>query len=121
MAFAIDEEFVQVARGLGIPLLILHGDADPRLTVDDGVGWLRSLGRRSDVAFRWYANHNFLFDVRELTGSAIRPQGHVSAAVIEDIAACIGGIGLAVPCSDTRFLRSGCRGGPDTVVSTDAQ
>ena len=111
----------EAARALQMPLLILHGDADSLSTMADRVGWLRSLGRRSDVAFRWYANHSAFFDVRELAGSAIRPQGHVSAAVIEDIAAWIGGIGLALPCSDVQFIHSGCRGGPSTVVPIDTR
>ena len=111
----------EAARGLRMPMLILHGEANLLPTMADRVGWLQSLGGRPDAAFRWYANHRMLFDVSELTGSAIRPQGHVSAAVINDIAAWIGGIGLAVPCMDVGFLRSGCRGGPDTAVPTDAQ
>lgn len=81
-----------VARNLRMPLLILNGDADTRLTQDDRIGWTKALEGRADVVFRSYADHSHgLIDQSAATGSDLRPQGYVGAEVIEDIAAWIDG------------------------------
>lgn len=81
-----------VARNLKMPLLILNGDADTRLTQDDRIGWTEALEGHEDVVFRSYADHSHgLIDQSAATGSDLRPQGYVGAEVIADIAAWIGG------------------------------
>lgn len=81
-----------VARNLRMPLLILNGDADGRLTPDDRTGWTEALEGHEDVVFRSYADHSHgLIDQQTLTGPELRPQGYVGAEVIENIAAWIGG------------------------------
>ena len=81
-----------VARNLRMPLLILNVDADPRLTRADRNGWTEALEGHEDVVFRSYADLSHgLIDQSTATGSDLRPQGHVGAEVIEDIAAWIGG------------------------------
>ena len=82
----------EAARNLKMPLLILNGDADGRLTREDLTGWTKALQGHKDVVFRLYADHSHgLLDQNTLTGSELRPQGHVGAEVIEDIAAWIDG------------------------------
>lgn len=82
----------EVAGNLRVPLLMLNGDADGRLTPDDLAGWAEALQGHADVVFRSYADHSHgLIDQRTLTGPELRLQGYVGAEVIEDIAAWIGG------------------------------
>ena len=82
----------EVAGNLRMPLLMLNGDADGRLTPDDLAGWTEALEGHEDVVFRSYTDHSHgLIDQHTLTGPELRLQGYVGATVIEDIAAWIGG------------------------------
>lgn len=102
----------ETARDLEVPLLILHSNADTRLTQDDAMGWIRGLQGHQDVVFRLYANLSHgLVDLTTVTGPELRPSGYVGADVIEDIAAWIGGARPELACIGTPAWKVGCRGG----------
>ena len=103
-----------VARDVPIPMLVLHGNLDGALTQADTTGWTESLRRRRNVAFRLYREHmHGLFDRRTVSGSDLRPAGHVSAKVVDDIAFWIGGGRPEQACVDIQAWFAGCRGGPE--------
>ena len=102
----------ETARDLDVPLLILHSNADTRLTQDDAMGWIHGLQGHQDVVFRLYADLSHgLVEFTAGTGSELRPHGYVGVEVIEDIAAWIGGARPELPCIGTPGWRAGCRGG----------
>ncbi len=102
----------ETARDLTVPLLILHSNADTRLTQVDAMGWIRGLQGHEDVVFRLYADLSHgLVDFTAGTGPDLRPHGYVGAEVIGDIAAWIGGARPELPCIGTPGWRAGCRGG----------
>ena len=102
----------ETARDLAVPLLVLHSNADTRLTQDDAMGWIRGLQGHQDVVFRLYADLSHgLVDFTAGTGPELRPHGYVGVEVIEDIAAWIGGARPELPCIGTPGWRAGCRGG----------
>lgn len=102
----------ETARDLAVPLLILHSNADTRLTQDDAMGWIRGLQGHQDVVFRLYVDLSHgLVDFTAVTGPKLRPHGYVGAEVIDDIAAWIGGARPELPCIGTPGWRAGCRGG----------
>lgn len=106
------------ARDIYRPFLILHGALDQVLTREAMIGWAHGLRGRRDVVFRLYANHDHgLFDWRDLSGPDIRPTGHVSAEVVDDIARWIAGEGPERQCVDFQAWQAGCRGGPDAAFS----
>jgi len=77
----------EVARRLAKPMLILQGERDYQVTMQDFAGWKSVLS--SGVAFRSYPSLNHLF--MEGQGTKARPEeyekpGHVSQTVVEDIA-----------------------------------
>jgi hypothetical protein len=112
----------QTARELDMPLLILHGLRDERLTMADVGGWGRGWGQalidRENVAFRGYQTHDHvLSDVREdvwLAEDFI--EGHVAANVISDIVAWIAGTFPIRLCQDLESWYAGCHGGPGARV-----
>jgi dienelactone hydrolase len=78
----------QVARGLQQPLLILQGERDYQVTMDDYDTWKRGLAGRSNVEFRVYPKLNHMFMPGEGVSSDeeyLKP-GHVQSQVVEDIA-----------------------------------
>ena len=96
------------------PLLIVHGALDPQVNRESMTGWVQSLRGRDDVVFRLYANHDHgLFDWRDLSGPDLRPTGHVSVEVVDDIASWITGERPERQCVDVQAWHAGCRGGPE--------
>ena len=82
----------EVARGLAQPMLILQGERDYQVTMQDLDGWKKALSARRNVTIKSYPDLNHLF--MEGAGKS-RPEeyqkaGHVSRQVITDIAAWIG-------------------------------
>lgn len=78
----------EAAKLLKQRLLILQGERDYQVTMNDFAAWQKALSGRANVTFKSYPGLNHLFI--EGTGPA-NPQeysqaGHVSAAVITDIA-----------------------------------
>ena len=102
-----------VARDVIVPMLVLHGNLDGVLSQADLAGWTQSLRGRRDVVFHLYLEHmHGLFDRRTVSGPDIRPAGHVSEEVVDDIAFWIGGGRLEQACVDLQSWYVGCRGGP---------
>jgi dienelactone hydrolase len=79
------------AASLTMPLLILQGERDYQVTMEDFARWRAALGARSTVTFKSYPALNHLFvsgTGKSLPGEYALP-GHVDEAVIRDIAAWI--------------------------------
>jgi dienelactone hydrolase len=82
-----------VAKTLKQPLLILQGERDYQVTMEDFDQWKAALADRKDVTLKSYPTLNHLF--MEGTGKA-KPEeygkaGHVALPVITDVAGWIGG------------------------------
>lgn len=77
-----------VAAGLHLPLLILQGERDYQVTMEDFAGWKAALGHRKDVTLKSYPalNHLFMEGTGKSTPAEYSKPGHVSASVVEDIA-----------------------------------
>lgn len=79
------------AKAITQPILILQGQREYQVTMDDFNGWKKELDGKSNVEFKLYPDLNHLF----ITGKdKCRPEeymtrGHVAKEVIDDIAAWI--------------------------------
>ena len=78
----------ELARELKQPILILQGERDYQATMEDFALWKQALSDRKNVEFAVYPKLNHFFIAGEGVSSDaeyLKP-GHVSAAVVEDIA-----------------------------------
>ncbi len=76
------------AKGLKIPMLILQGERDYQVTMEDFDGWKKALAGRKDVTFKSYPDLNHLFATGKGKSRPVeytRP-GNVAPEVVEDIA-----------------------------------
>jgi dienelactone hydrolase len=79
------------AKAITQPILILQGQREYQVTMDDFNGWKKELGDKPNVEFKLYSDLNHLF----ISGKdKCRPEeymtpGHVAADVIDDITAWI--------------------------------
>lgn len=82
---------VAMARSLKQPMLILQGGRDYQSTEADFEGWRKGLALRPNVTFKLYPylNHLFITGTTKSTPSEYNRPGHVSEAVVSDIAAWI--------------------------------
>jgi dienelactone hydrolase len=73
------------------PMLVLQGERDYQVTMEDFGAWKRVLGSRSNVELKSYPalNHLFLAGAGPSTPAEYRVAGHVDASVVADIAAWI--------------------------------
>jgi len=89
------------AAKLGKPMLILQGERDYQVTMEDFAGWKQALAGRSDVRFMSYPalNHLFIAGQGKSGPAEYEEAGHVAEAVVADIAAWISrqGPGSATP------------------------
>jgi alpha-beta hydrolase superfamily lysophospholipase len=73
------------------PMLILHGERDYQVTMEEFARWKEALGSRADVTLKSYPGLNHLFIVG--TGPSLPAEyqtlGHVAEDVVSDIAAWI--------------------------------
>lgn len=78
----------EVARSIRQPMLILQGQRDYQVTMEDFKGWKDSLLCRNDVKFKLYPklNHLFMKGKGKSTPSEYQTPGHVAKIVIHDIA-----------------------------------
>ncbi len=79
------------ARGLKQPMLVLQGERDYQVTMEDQAAWQRAIGSRANVQLKSYPSLNHLFiagDGPSAPAEYLRA-GHVDEAVIRDIAAWI--------------------------------
>ncbi|HYG61435.1 MAG TPA: alpha/beta fold hydrolase [Thermoanaerobaculia bacterium] len=83
------------AARLRQPLLILQGERDYQVTMDDFQAWKKGLAEKKNVTFKSYPNLNHLFMEGEgkATPSEYERPGHVAAVVIDDIAEWVGKAG----------------------------
>ncbi len=81
----------KVALTLKQPMLIVQGERDYQVTMDDFAGWKKYLSARSNVQFRTYPklNHLFIEGEGRSTPQEYGIAGHVAESVIDDIAAWI--------------------------------
>jgi dienelactone hydrolase len=77
-----------VAAGLHRPLLILQGERDYQVTMQDFGNWKAALGDRKNVTLKSYPalNHLFMEGAGKSTPHEYASAGHVSASVIDDVA-----------------------------------
>ena len=87
-----DYDAVQAARALSRPMLILQGERDYQVTLDDYQRWRDALSSRPNVTLKTYPdlNHLFMPGVGKSTPHEYQLQGHVSVTVIEDMSMWIG-------------------------------
>jgi dienelactone hydrolase len=76
------------AAALGLPVLVLQGERDYQVTMQDFEGWKKALGGRAFTTLKSYPSLNHLFIAGQ---GKSRPEeysrpGHVDGQVIEDIA-----------------------------------
>jgi hypothetical protein len=76
-----------IATGLKAPMLILQGERDYQVTMDDFAKWKAALGSVSTVAFHSYPalNHLFMAGMGPSLPSEYNVASHVDPAVIRDI------------------------------------
>jgi dienelactone hydrolase len=81
----------ELARTLSQPLLILQGERDYQVTMEDYGRWQAALADRADVTFKSYPalNHLFIAGEGPSTPAEYDQAGHVAEEVIRDIAGWI--------------------------------
>lgn len=77
-----------LAKTLPQPLLILQGEKDYQVTMQDFANWKKALADRKDVTFKSYAKlyHLFIETEERPAPSNYNTPGHVASYVIDDIA-----------------------------------
>lgn len=85
----------QAAKEIGKPMLILQGERDYQVTMEDFAGWKNALESRKDVTFLSYPrlNHLFVEGEGKSTPAEYSVPGNVAKVVIDDIAEWIKGPG----------------------------
>ena len=79
------------AARLKHPMLVLQGERDYQVTMDDFAAWQRALGSRANVQLKSYPalNHVFIAGSGPSAPAEYQRPGHVDEAVVRDIAAWI--------------------------------
>lgn len=85
-----DERYspTQTAQELQLPMLILQGERDYQVTMDDFAAWRKAIGKRPTVTMKSYPSLNHLFIAgqgKSFPGEYQQP-GHVADEVMDDIA-----------------------------------
>jgi fermentation-respiration switch protein FrsA (DUF1100 family) len=77
-----------LAKKLAVPMLILQGERDYQVSMQDFALWKAALGSRKDVTFRSYPalNHLFMTGEGKSLPAEYQKPGHVAPEVIEEIA-----------------------------------
>jgi hypothetical protein len=81
----------EAAKALKQPLLILQGERDYQVPMDNFAAWKKALAGRPNATFKTYPklNHLFIEGEGKSTPEEYQKPGHVSEAVIADIAGWI--------------------------------
>jgi hypothetical protein len=84
---------VATARSLNIPMLILQGERDYQVTMEDFAAWKAGLAGRTDVQFKSYPslNHLFIAGSGQPNPDEYYVPGNVDQVVVEDIAPWVKG------------------------------
>ena len=79
------------AATLTVPMLILQGERDYQVTLEDLQGWRHALESHKNVTIKTYPtlNHLFLAGVGKSTPAEYEHAGHIPDFVLDDIAAWI--------------------------------
>jgi len=79
------------ARGISRPLLVLQGERDYQVTMEDFALWQTALSGMPNVTLKTYPglNHLFVTGTGKSTPAEYQVPGHVSREVVEDIASFI--------------------------------
>ncbi len=79
------------ASRLALPMLVLQGERDYQVTMEDHAAWQRAIGSRANVQMKSYPalNHLFLAGSGPSAPAEYGQAGHVDEAVVRDIAAWI--------------------------------
>jgi dienelactone hydrolase len=83
-----DYDPAATAAKLKRPILVLQGEQDYQVTMDDFAGWKKSLEERKDVRLKCYPklNHLFMESERKARPADYEKPGHVVEEVVDDIA-----------------------------------
>jgi uncharacterized protein len=75
------------------PMLVLQGDRDYQVTLDDYARWEKALGKKKNATLKRYAalNHLFIAGEGKSTPGEYQEPGNVAPEVVADIAAFING------------------------------
>ncbi len=78
---------VKEATSIDRPILILQGQRDYQVTMEDFNGWKKALDGKKSVQYRLYPdlNHLFITGKGKCTPSEYEKPGHVDKAVIDDL------------------------------------
>lgn len=87
----MDYDTTGTAKALSMPILVLQGERDYQVTMEDFTGWKKALAGNKNVSFKSYPSLNHLFMAGEgkSTPAEYKEVGHVAAEVIADIAAFV--------------------------------
>jgi len=86
---------VHAARSLDRPILVLQGERDYQVSMNDFAGWKKALLGRRDARLKSYPklNHFFVAGEGRSGPEEFKKPGHVAANVVDDIAAFVTGAG----------------------------
>jgi dienelactone hydrolase len=86
-----DYDQAATAAQLQQPLLILQGERDYQVTLEDFEGWKKALAKRPNVDFKSYPklNHLFMEGEGKAKPAEYEKAGHVAREVVDDITAWI--------------------------------
>ncbi len=86
-----DYDVVGTAAKLRMPVLILQGERDYQVTLEDFAGWKKGLAGRGNVTFKSYPalNHLFMAGKGKARPEEYDAPGHVAREVVDDIAAWV--------------------------------
>lgn len=81
----------RVAEGLKLPMLIVQGQRDYQVTMEDYQGWKETLSDRENVQFKLYpkCNHLFVEGEGQSTPAEYAKPGNVAEEAVDDVAAWI--------------------------------
>lgn len=81
----------ETAKSLSIPMLVLQGERDYQVTLEDFTGWKQALSGHSNVTLKSYPalNHLFIAGEGQPNPQEYQKAGHVAEEVIVDIASWI--------------------------------
>ncbi len=82
-----DYQPAEAAKELPIPMLILQGERDYQVTMQDFAGWQTALSGRDNVTFKSYTllNHLFIAGTGQPNPQEYNVSGHMAEEVIVDI------------------------------------
>jgi len=86
--FSLTYKQVEVAKQLSLPMLILQGERDYQVTMQDFELWRLGLSGKSNVSFKSYPtlNHLFLEGVGKSTPDEYMEEKHIPDYVMDDMA-----------------------------------